>query len=57
MKQVAEIGHFAIKYIEEFELDQTVGVDDKQPQIWFIRDRLDDKLATKQFLTKLEKNT
>jgi hypothetical protein len=56
MKQVAEIGYFAIKYIEEFQLDQTVGIDDKRPQIWFIRDRHDDKLATKQLLTKLEKN-
>jgi 20S proteasome alpha/beta subunit len=57
MKEVAEIGYFTIKYIEEFGLDQTVGLDGKQPQIWFIRDRLDDKQATKQFLTKLEKNT
>lgn len=57
MKRVAEIGHFAIKYIEQFALDQTVGVDGKEPQIWFIKDRHDDKLATKQFLTKLEMNT
>ena len=57
MKQVGEIGHFAIKYIEEFALDQTVGVDGKHPQIWFIRDRHDDKLATKQFLTKLAIDT
>ncbi len=57
MKQVAEIGYFAVKYIEEFGLDQAVGVDGKQPQIWFVRDRHDDKLATKRFLMKLEKDT
>lgn len=38
MEEVAEIGYFIIKYIERFELDRSVGVGDKKPQIWFIPD-------------------
>jgi len=38
MNQVAEIGYFIIKYIEEFELDNAVGVGVQKPQVWFIPD-------------------
>jgi hypothetical protein len=31
MEQVAEIGYFVIKYIEELKLDHTVGLADKRP--------------------------
>jgi 20S proteasome alpha/beta subunit len=57
MKQVAEIGHFIIKYVEEFDLDRTVGVGDKHPQLWFIKDRNDDKVAKQSFLNTLQAKT
>jgi len=38
MEQVAELGYFIIKYIEKFELDNSVGVGSGHPQIWFIPD-------------------
>jgi hypothetical protein len=38
MEQAAELGYFAIKYIENFELNMTVGVNDGSPQIWFVPD-------------------
>lgn len=36
MKQNAELAYFLIKYIEKFELDFTVGVNNHQPQIWYL---------------------
>lgn len=36
MEQVAELGYFIIKYLEDSKLDTSVGVGDKRPQIWFI---------------------
>jgi 20S proteasome alpha/beta subunit len=42
MKQVAEVGYFIIKYIEEFELDLSVGVGYKRPQIWFLPDKYEE---------------
>jgi|SRR5208282_2453828 len=36
MSQAAEVGHFIIRYIDRFRLDEKVGVGDKQPQIWFL---------------------
>jgi 20S proteasome alpha/beta subunit len=36
MQKAAEIGHFIIKYIEKFQLDDTVGVGNMSPQIWFL---------------------
>ena len=42
MEQIAELGYFAIKYIEDFKLTQTVGVDNKHPQIHFIPDNKPD---------------
>lgn len=36
MDQVAQLGCFIIKYIEKNKLDLTVGVDNLNPQIWFI---------------------
>lgn len=36
MLEVAELGFFIIKYIEEFKLDDTVGIGESYPQIWLI---------------------
>lgn len=36
MNQAAQIGYFIVKYIEEFELDTSVGVGNNKPQLWFI---------------------
>lgn len=36
MLEVAELGFFIIKYIQEFELDNTVGIGNGYPQIWLI---------------------
>jgi hypothetical protein len=38
MERAAELGYFAIRYIEDFQLNMTVGVNDGIPQIWFIPD-------------------
>jgi hypothetical protein len=38
MKQVAELGYFVIKYIEDFQLDLSVGIGHKRPQIWYLPD-------------------
>jgi 20S proteasome alpha/beta subunit len=36
MLEVAELGFFIIKYIQEFELDNTVGIGNAYPQVWLI---------------------
>ena len=36
MLEVAELGFFIIKYIQEFELDNTVGIGEGHPQVWLI---------------------
>jgi 20S proteasome alpha/beta subunit len=36
MLEVAELGYFIIKCIQEFELDNTVGIGDDYPQVWLI---------------------
>jgi 20S proteasome alpha/beta subunit len=36
MLQVAELGFFIIKCIQEFELDSTVGIGKEYPQIWLV---------------------
>lgn len=38
MKEVAVLGCFVIKTIEDFQLDESVGVGEKRPQVWFIPD-------------------
>jgi 20S proteasome alpha/beta subunit len=38
MEQAAELGYFVIKYVEDFQLNMTVGVNDGIPQIWFMPD-------------------
>jgi 20S proteasome alpha/beta subunit len=38
MKEVAEIGYFIIKYIEKFKLDESVGIGEFHPLIWYIPD-------------------
>jgi 20S proteasome alpha/beta subunit len=39
MLDIAELGLFIIKYIEDFELDNTVGIGDGFPQVWLIPDK------------------
>jgi len=36
MLDVAELGFFIIRYIQEFELDNTVGIGEALPQVWLI---------------------
>jgi 20S proteasome alpha/beta subunit len=36
MLEVAELGFFIIKYIQDFGLDNTVGIGDDFPQVWLI---------------------
>lgn len=36
MLEVAELGLFIIRYIQEFELDNSVGIGDGHPQVWLI---------------------
>jgi 20S proteasome alpha/beta subunit len=36
MLEVAELGFFIIKYIQDFELDNTVGIGNGYPQVWLI---------------------
>ena len=43
MKDTAELGYFIIKYIENFELDFTVGVSNNKPEIWYIPNRYTDQ--------------
>jgi hypothetical protein len=42
MNLVAEIGYLIIKYVEKFELQNSVGVGNNEPQIWFIPDHSDE---------------
>ena len=67
MKQFIEIGYFIIKYIEKTELDASIGVGYKKPQIWYIPNKyeLDEKgnvIKNKEFeetnnLEELEKKS
>ena len=36
MLDVAELGLFIIRYIQKFELDNSVGIGDESPQVWLI---------------------
>lgn len=36
MKQAAELGYFVIKLIERNRLDETVGIGEGHPQVWFL---------------------
>ena len=62
MKEIGELGYFIIKYIQDFNLDEGVGVDKDHPtQICFIPDNpLDGKLdynADDQVLNEFEERT
>jgi len=46
MLEVAGLGYFIIKYIQDFELDNTVGIGNKQPQVWLIPKKPPPKGAT-----------
>lgn len=69
MEQAAELGYFAIKYIEDFQLEMTVGIGDGTPQIWFVPDEerypnnvkkdyqiTADNAETQQRLTRIRDN-
>ena len=57
MKQVAELGYFAIKYIERYSLDLSVGVNNDKPQIWFIPDDHVSYRPDTMALNELERKT
>jgi 20S proteasome alpha/beta subunit len=42
MEQVAEIGYFIIRYIEKLGLDLSVGLDNDNPQVWYIPNRYEE---------------
>lgn len=48
MKQTAELGFFIIKYIEELQLDNSVG---GVPQIWFIPDPPKEQINNNEITT------
>jgi 20S proteasome alpha/beta subunit len=54
MEQAAELGYLIIKYIETFELDLTVGLEEHHPQIWFIPDSTDAYEADEKVLENLK---
>jgi hypothetical protein len=65
MGKVAELGYFAIQYIEQLKLDHTVGLGGQKPQIWYMPDNYEendgkditfgiDRLANDQELQILE---
>jgi 20S proteasome alpha/beta subunit len=39
MEQVAELAYFIIKCIEQFRLEASVGLDNENPQVWYIPNR------------------
>jgi 20S proteasome alpha/beta subunit len=39
MELVAELGYFIIKCIEKFRLEESVGLVDENPQVWYIPNR------------------
>jgi 20S proteasome alpha/beta subunit len=62
MEEVAELGYFIIKYIENFGLDNTVGVNDSHPEIWYIPNKYtneerNDIHATEEQLEIFHKRT
>jgi 20S proteasome alpha/beta subunit len=56
MEDTAEMGYFAIRLIEDFELIASVGISNIDPQIWFIPDGLKNKAyqADKRLQKKLK---
>ena len=46
MEEVAELGYFIIKYIENFGLNSTVGVGHNHPEIWYIPNKYTDQERT-----------
>jgi len=49
MIEAADIGYFAIKYIERFGLDNFVGVGDGRPQVWLIPDNRSKKHPSRDY--------
>jgi hypothetical protein len=48
MQEVAELGYFIIRYIERFQLDNTVGVGNERPQIFFLPDNAPADASTEE---------
>jgi hypothetical protein len=62
MEQTAALGYFIIKYIQYFELNRTVGLDNKppldKPTIWLIPDNsVDFRVIDQQYLETIELKT
>lgn len=57
MKEFAEIAYFVIKYIEHHEIDTSVGVGTRKPQVWKIPDTGLFELHMDETLTELEAHT
>ena len=62
MEQTAALGYFIIKYIQHFELNRTVGLDNKppldKPTIWLIPDNsVDFRVIDQQYLETIELKT
>jgi len=59
MEQVAEIGYFIIRYIEDNDLDNSVGIGKHKPLVWFIPQNITQRpyIASEEFLTKVEEKT
>jgi hypothetical protein len=55
MSEAAEVDHFIIRYIDRFRLNETVGVGDKQPQIWLLPNNDMPREADELTLNKLDK--
>jgi hypothetical protein len=56
MHDFGELCFFIIKYFDKFEIDYTIGLGDKKPQIWFIPDSGDVAQAEELTLNKYETN-
>ena len=57
MEQVAKIGYFIIKYIEQYDLDYKVGVGSLYPQIYFVANSGEVSRAEADKLESYEKET
>lgn len=57
MEQVAELGYFIIRHIEQTKLDDSVGVGDGHPQIWFVPKDIQKQIqrAAPELLEQLQK--
>jgi 20S proteasome alpha/beta subunit len=59
MQDVANIGYFIVKSFEKYpQMDNTVGVDDERPQVWFIpNDNVNQAIVERKDLDTLDSTT